>query len=435
MGSMFQTLRNALKIADLRKKLLITVGLLLIYRIGAHVPVPGLSQQQFSEMVQNAGTLGQFIDTLTGGAFSNATIFAMGITPYINASIIMQLLTVAIPYLEKLQKEGEEGRRKINEWVRYATVVLAFVQAIALYFGLSTAVYDVSVWSFLTITLSFTAGTAFLMWLGEKITDKGIGNGISLIIFSGIISRAPQAILSLVTVAYQPTETETGINAFSLGGIAKFIGVVVVFVGMIAAAIWVQQGERRIPVQYAKRVVGRKMMGGQSSHLPMKVNMAGVIPIIFAMSILSLPSTIVAFFFNQSTSPIVQGIVNFQSTLWYALVNGILIVFFTFFYTIVQFNPVEVANNLRKNGGFIPGIRPGKPTSDFITRILYRITWFGGLFLALITVFPTLMGIITGVNNLWFGGTSLLILVGVALETVKQIESQMLMRHYKGFLS
>ena len=435
MGSMFQTLRNALKIADLRKKLLITVGLLLIYRIGAHVPVPGLSQQQFSEMVQNAGTLGQFIDTLTGGAFSNATIFAMGITPYINASIIMQLLTVAIPYLEKLQKEGEEGRRKINEWVRYATVVLAFVQAIALYFGLSAAVYDVSVWSFLTITLSFTAGTAFLMWLGEKITDKGIGNGISLIIFSGIISRAPQAILSLVTVAYQPTETETGINAFSLGGIAKFIGVVVVFVGMIAAAIWVQQGERRIPVQYAKRVVGRKMMGGQSSHLPMKVNMAGVIPIIFAMSILSLPSTIVAFFFNQSTSPIVQGIVNFQSTLWYALVNGILIVFFTFFYTIVQFNPVEVANNLRKNGGFIPGIRPGKPTSDFITRILYRITWFGGLFLALITVFPTLMGIITGVNNLWFGGTSLLILVGVALETVKQIESQMLMRHYKGFLS
>ena len=435
MGSMFETLRNALKIADLRKKLLITVGLLLIYRIGAHVPVPGLSQQQFADMVKNAGTLGQFIDTLTGGAFSNATIFAMGITPYINASIIMQLLTVAIPYLERLQKEGEDGRRKIQQWVRYATVVLAFVQAIALYFGLSAAVYRVDVWSFLTITLSFTAGTAFLMWLGEKITDKGIGNGISLIIFSGIVSRAPQAILALVNVAYTPTETETGINAFTLSGIVAFLGILIVFVAMIAAAIWVQQGERRIPVQYAKRVVGRKMVGGQSSHLPMKVNMAGVIPIIFAMSILSLPSTIVAFFFNNSTSPIVQGIVNFQSTLWYALVNGILIVFFTFFYTIVQFNPVEVANNLRKNGGFIPGIRPGKPTSDFIARILYRITWFGGLFLALITVFPTLMGIITGVRNLWFGGTSLLILVGVALETVKQIESQMLMRHYRGFLS
>ena len=435
MGSMFQTLQNALKIPDLRKKLLITVGLLLIYRIGAHAPVPGLSQQVFADMVQSAGTLGQFLDTLTGGAFSNATIFAMGITPYINASIIMNLLTVSIPYLERLQKEGEEGRKKIQQYVRYGTVILAFVQAVALYFGLSAAVYEVNVWSFLTVTLSFTAGTAFLMWLGEKITDKGIGNGISLIIFSGIVSRAPQAIFNLVMIVYRPTETETGLAAISLEGIFAFIGIVAVFLAMMAAAIWVQQGERRIPVQYAKRVVGRKMVGGQSSHLPMKVNMAGVIPIIFAMSILSLPSTIVAFFFNTSTSPIVQSIMNFQSSLWYALFNGILIVFFTFFYTMVQFNPVEVANNLRKNGGFIPGIRPGKPTSDFITRILHRITWFGGLFLALITVFPTLMGMITGVHNLWFGGTSLLILVGVALETVKQIESQMLMRHYKGFLS
>ena len=434
MGSMFQTLRNAFKIADLRKKLLFTVGLLLIYRIGAHVPVPGLSQAQFAEMVRNAGTLGQFIDTLTGGAFSNATIFAMGITPNINASIIMQLLTVAIPYLERLQKEGEEGRRIIQQWVRYGTVVLAFIQAIALYFGLRGAVYQISVWSFLTITLSFTAGTAFLMWLGETITDKGIGNGISLIIFAGIVSRAPQGVLSLITVAYQPSETTTGLEAFSFSGVIALIGIIIVFVAVIAAAIWVQQGERRIPVQYAKRVVGRRMVGGQSSHLPIKVNMAGVIPIIFAMSILSLPSTIVAFFFNGSKSPIVQGIVNFQSSIWYALVNALLIVFFTFFYTIVQFNPIEVANNLRKNGGFIPGIRPGKPTSDFISRILNRITWFGGLFLAVITIFPTMMGLITGVRNLWFGGTSLLILVGVALETVKQIESQMLMRHYKGFL-
>ena len=434
MGSMFETLRNAFKIADLRKKLFITVGLLLIYRIGAHVPVPGLSQQRFAEMVQQAGTLGQFIDTLTGGAFSNATIFAMGITPYVNSSIIMQLLTVAIPYLERLQKEGEEGRKKIQQWVRYGTVILAFVQAIALYFGISNAVSQVNVLSFLTITLSFTAGTAFLMWLGEKITDKGIGNGISLIIFAGIVSRAPQAAIALFTVAYQPTETETGLGAFSASGVATFLAILIVFIGVIAAAIWVQQGERRIPVQYAKRVVGRKMVGGQSSHLPIKVNMAGVIPIIFAMSILSLPSTIVAFFFSGSENPIVHGIVNFQSSIWYALVNAVLIVFFTFFYTIVQFNPVEVANNLRKNGGFIPGIRPGKPTSDFVSRILYRITWFGGLFLALITIFPTVMGLITGVRGLWFGGTSLLILVGVALETVKQIESQMLMRHYKGFL-
>ncbi|MDR3122050.1 MAG: preprotein translocase subunit SecY, partial [Clostridiales bacterium] len=374
----------------------------------------------------------QFIDTLTGGAFSSATIFAMGITPYVNASIIMQLLTVAIPYLERLQKEGEEGRKTIQQWVRYARVILALVQAVALYFGLRTAVYSVNVWSFLTITMSFTAGTAFLMWLGEKITDKGIGNGISLIIFAGIVSRAPQAVLSLFTIVYQTDASGRG--AVSLGGVVALIGIVIVFVGVIAAAIWVQQGERRIPVQYAKRVVGRKMVGGQSSHLPIKVNMAGVIPIIFSMSILSLPSTIVAFFFAGNTSPFVQGIVNFQSSIWYALLNAVLIVFFTFFYTIVQFNPVEVANNLRKNGGFIPGIRPGKPTADFISRILYRITWFGGIFLALITIFPNIMGTITGVRNLWFGGTSVLILVGVALDTVKQIESQMLMRHYKGFL-
>jgi preprotein translocase subunit SecY len=432
---MFQTLKNALKIPDLRKKLLFTVAMLLVFRVGAHVPVPGLLQSEFAGLLESAGTLGRFIDTLTGGAFANATIFAMGITPYVNASIIMQLLTVAIPYLERLQKEGDEGRKKIQQWVRYSTVILAFVQATALYFGMRNAMYVANpnsvashVFSFLTVTLSFTAGTAFLMWLGEKITDKGIGNGISLIIFAGIVSRAPEAVASLVILVYEPT---VGVK---LTGIVTLIAILAVFVAVIAAAIWVQQGERRIPIQYAKRVVGRKMMGGQSSHLPMKVNMAGVIPIIFAMSILSLPSTIVAFFFSNSTSPFVQGIVNFQSTIGYALVNAILIVFFTFFYTIVQFNPIEVANNLKKNGGFIPGIRPGKPTSDFISRILYRITWFGGIFLALITIFPNVLGMVTGISGLWFGGTSVLILVGVALDTVKQVESQMLMRHYKGFL-
>jgi preprotein translocase subunit SecY len=433
---MFETLKNALKIPDLRKKLIFTVAMLLIFRIGSHIPVPGLSQEMFAGLLESAGTLGRFIDTLTGGAFANATIFAMGITPYVNASIIMQLLTVAIPQLERLQKEGDEGRKKIQQWVRYATVILAFVQATALYFGMRGAVYVANpnsvvsnVFSFLTVTLTFTAGTAFLMWLGEKITDKGIGNGISLIIFAGIVSRAPTAVASLVTIVYNPDG-----GGISISGIVTLLAILVVFVGVVAAAIWVQQGERRIPIQYAKRVVGRKMMGGQSSHLPMKVNMAGVIPIIFAMSILSLPSTIVAFFFANSTNPIVLGITNFQSSIGYALLNAVLIVFFTFFYTIVQFNPVEVANNLKKNGGFIPGIRPGKPTADFISRILYRITWFGGIFLALITIFPNVLGMITGITGLWFGGTSVLILVGVALDTVKQIESQMLMRHYKGFL-
>jgi preprotein translocase subunit SecY len=430
---MFQTLKNALKIPDLRKKLLFTVAMLLIFRIGSHVPVPGLLQDEFAALLASAGTLGQFIDTLTGGAFAQATIFAMGITPYVNASIIMQLLTVAIPYLERLQKEGDEGRKKIQQWVRYATVILAFIQATALYFGMRGAVYVANpssvvsnVFSFLTVTMSFTAGTAFLMWLGEKITDKGIGNGISLIIFAGIVSRAPTAVASLVTMVYNPE------GGASMSGIVSLLAIIVVFVGVVGAAIWVQQGERRIPIQYAKRVVGRKMMGGQSSHLPMKVNMAGVIPIIFAMSILSLPSTIVAF--SGSTGPIATAITNFQSSIGYAILNAVLIVFFTFFYTIVQFNPVEVANNLKKNGGFIPGIRPGKPTADFISRILYRITWFGGIFLALITIFPNILGMVTGIRGLWFGGTSVLILVGVALDTVKQIESQMLMRHYKGFL-
>ena len=437
MRGMFDTLKNALKIPELRKKLLFTVGLLLIYRVGAHVPVPGLLQEQFASILEQAGTLGSFIDMMTGGAFQNATIFAMGITPYVNASIIMQLLTVAIPYLERLQKEGDEGRKKIQQWVRYATVGLAFIQATALYFGMRSAVYIAdpssvlsNVFSYLTISLTFTAGTAFLMWLGEQINEHGIGNGISLIIFAGIVSRAPNAVLALYSMVYDPTAT----YLISFSGLVQLIAILIVFVGVIAAAIWVQQGERRIPIQYAKRVVGRKMVGGQSSHLPIKVNMAGVIPIIFAMSILSLPSTIVSFFFVNSTSPLVIGIKNFQSSFLYAVVYALLIVFFTFFYTVVQFNPVEVANNLKKNSGFIPGIRPGKPTSDFITRILYRITWFGGIFLALITVLPNILGAITGVEGLWFGGTSVLILVGVALDTVKQIESQMLMRHYKGFL-
>ena len=436
MGSMFETLRNAFKIPDLRKKLAFTVVMLMIYRIGAHVPVPGLNQAEFASLLSTAGAIGGFFDLITGGAFRNATIFAMGITPYINASIIMQLLTVAIPALERLQKEGEEGRKKLQQWVRYGTVMLAFVQAVALYVGMRPAIHVIdptstlsNVFSFLTVTMSFTAGTAFLMWIGEKITENGIGNGISLIIFAGIVSSAPSAAGSLYLMVYSPTE------GIMMSGVIWVFVILIVFIAVIAAAIWVQQGERRIPIQYAKRVVGRKMVGGQSSHLPMKVNMAGVIPIIFAMSITALPSTIIAFFFNSPTpGPFVTWIQNFQQSFGNAILNAVLIVFFTFFYTVVQFNPVEIANNLKKNGGFIPGIRPGKPTADFITKVLYRLTWFGGIFLALITIFPNLLGMLTGVSGMWFGGTSVLILVGVALDTVKQIESQMLMRHYKGFL-
>lgn len=431
MGGMLETLRNAWKIPDLRRKLLFTVAMLVVYRIGSHIPNPGLNAERFSQILQQAGSLGGFLDIVSGGAFKLATIFAMSITPYINSSIIMQLLTVAIPSLERLQKEGEEGRKIIQQYVRYGTVVLGFIQAVALYFTMNAqnAINDGgSVWSFLTITLTFTAGTAFLMWLGEQINEYGIGNGISLIIFAGIVSRGPQGALGIID-NYRLGNFGPGVL-----GIVVIALILAVFVAVIACVIWVQQAERRIPIQYAKRVVGRKMYGGQSTHLPIKVNLAGVIPIIFAMSIMMFPSTIVTMFFANSTSPIVNLFKNPEKSFLYAALYAVLIIFFTFFYSVIQFNPIEIANNMKKNGGFIPGLRPGKPTSDYISRVLNRVTWFGGFFLAVVTVFPIIAGNLTNIPNLWFGGTAVLILVNVALDTIKQVESQMLMRHYKGFL-
>jgi len=431
MGGMLEILKNAWKIPDLRRKLLFTVAMLVVFRIGAHIPVPGLDPEKFAKLLESAGSLGGFFDIITGGAFKNVTIFAMSITPYINSSIIMQLLTVAIPALERLQKEGEEGRKIIQQYVRYGTVVLGFIQAVGLYFLMrnqGAVVGGGNILNFITITLTFTAGTAFLMWLGEQITEFGIGNGISLLIFAGIVSRGPQGLMVLVNY-YKAGQLGPGVL-----GIGSIILILAVFVGVIAGVIWVQQAERRIPIQYAKRVVGRKMYGGQSTHLPIKVNLAGVIPIIFAMSIMAFPSTIITLFFGASNSPIVNWFKNAQSGVGYALIYALLIIFFTFFYAIIQFNPIEIANNMKKNGGFIPGLRPGKPTSDYISKVLNRITWFGGLFLAVITIFPNIVGNITKMQGLWFGGTAVLILVGVALDTIKQIESQMLMRHYKGFL-
>jgi len=426
---MLETLRNAWKIPDLRRKLLITVALLLVYRIGSHIPVPGLNAAEFQKLVTQGGQLFGFFDIVSGGAFQMATIFAMSITPYINSSIIMQLLTIAIPKLEQLSKEGEEGRKMIAQFTRYGTVILAFIQAIGLYFGMSGAVNNKGVLSFITITITFTAGTAFLMWLGEQITEFGIGNGISLMIFAGIVSRGPTALMSLVNMVTSASESGNILLA-----VIKVIAIVAVFLGVIVGVIWVTQAERRVPVQYAKRVVGRKVYGGQSTHIPIKVNLAGVIPIIFAMSIMMFPSQIISFFFAQSTHPVVNFFRNSTGTVWYAIIYALLIMFFTFFYTMIVFNPIELANNMKKNGGFIPGIRPGKPTSDYIARVLNRVTWFGALFLALITIFPIIIENVTGTKNVWFGGTAVLILVGVALDTIKQMESQMLMRHYKGFL-
>lgn len=427
MGGMLETLRNAWKIPDLRRKLVITVLLLLVYRAGSFIPVPGLDADALKSLM-GTGTLLGFLDIVSGGAFMNATIFAMSITPYINASIIMQLLTIAIPKLEQLAKEGEEGRKIMAQWTRYLTVILGFLQSIGFYVTLRNAIVGGGgVIPFITITLSFTAGTAFLMWLGEQITEYGIGNGISLIIFAGIVSRGPNGV-QVVYNAYISGSLGGGVL-----GILTILIILLVFLIAITGVIWVQQAERRLPVQYAKRVVGRKMYGGQSTHIPIKVNLSGVMPIIFSMSILAFPATIVQLFFSNSTNWFVRGILNSQGSWWYSLLNAILIMFFTFFYTVIVFNPIEVANNLKKNGGFIPGIRPGKPTAEYISKVLNRITWFGGFFLAVVTVFPTLLQF-TGIKGVWFGGTAILILVGVALDTVKQIESQMLMRHYKGFL-
>jgi preprotein translocase subunit SecY len=426
---MFETIRNAWKIPDLRKKLMFTFFMLLIFRLGSFVPVPFISPNAIKEMIQRTGegSLLSFLDTFSGGSFSNATIFAMSITPYVNASIIMNLLTVAIPALERLSKEGEEGRKKIAQWSRYVTVVLGFIQAVGLYFTLSNAraIENPGWLSGITIVITFTAGTAFLMWLGEQINEKGIGNGISLLIFAGIVSRGPVMVSTIVN-SYRAE----AINMVTV------IGIVVIAIVVIAAVVAMNNAERRIPVQYSKRVIGRKMYGGQSTHIPIKILSAGVIPIIFAMSIIAFPGTLAGFFGKNAQSGGFVGkllTVLSPASAFYAILYFLLIIFFTYFYTAIQFNPIEIANNMKKNGGFIPGLRPGKPTSDFITRVLSRITIAGAIFLGIIAVFPIIMASRTGIN-ISIGGTSVLIAVGVALDTVKQMEAQMLMRHYKGFL-
>lgn len=416
---MFQTLRNAWKIPDLRKKILFTLLMIAVFRLGTFIPVPGLNREVLKGLVESNGGNNLFgmLNAFSGGAFSNATIFAMGITPYINSSIIIQLLTVAIPALERMMKEGEDGRKKMASWTRYLTVILAFIQATGLFFGLKNAVVSANILSYVIITLTFTAGTAFLMWLGEHITENGVGNGISIIIFAGIVSSLPTDVYVMaMNVIANPTVAQ----------IVKVSAIAIVSILSVLFVIFMDNAERRISVQYAKRMVGRKMYGGQSTHIPIKVSMAGVIPIIFAMSILSFPQTLGTMLGKT------WNWIN-PTSWWYIGIYFLLIIFFTYFYTAIQFNPIEIANNMKKNGGFVPGIRPGKPTSDFISRSMTRITLAGAFFLGIIAILPMLAGKYTGIN-MSLGGSSLLILVGVALETVRQIESQMLMRHYKGFL-
>ncbi len=424
--NMLSTIISAWKIPDIKKRMLFTLMMLAIFRLGSNIPVPGMDRTVLEQLFQAGEGLFGLYDLFSGGAFSNFTIFALSITPYITASIILNLLTIAIPSLEALAKEGEEGRKKIAQITRYLTVGLALIQAIGVSVGLfNRALINTDFFSIAVVVLTLTAGTAFLMWLGEQITENGIGNGISLIIFGGIISRLP--------VAIKQTITRLSTGDISIVTLALFAVIaVIIIIGIIA----IQQGTRKIPVQYAKRVVGRKMYGGQSTHIPIKVNQAGVIPVIFALSLLQFPLTLTYFFPEGGFSNFIVKYLslNGQPGIWiYSILNIFLIIFFTYFYTAVTFNPIEVSNNMKANGGFIPGIRPGKPTADFITKVMTRITLVGGIFLAFIAVLPTLIFQFTDLQ-FSFGGTSLLIAVGVALETMKQIESQMMMRNYQGFL-
>ncbi|MEW6662796.1 MAG: preprotein translocase subunit SecY [Bacillota bacterium] len=421
---MLGTLVSAWKIPDLKKKILFTLAMFLVFRLGAHVPVPGIDVARLEELMRG-GTLLGFLDVISGGSLKRFTVFAMGIMPYINASIIMNLLTVVIPALEKLAKEGEEGRKKIVQFTRYGTVILGTIQAtgMALFLGRTSPpiLMDTSIMSYVITVITLTAGTAFLMWLGELITERGIGNGISLIIFAGIVAGLPAGAVNL----YQYLLAGT-INIFAV----LIFGVFALLV--IAAVVAIQEGQRRIPVQYAKRVVGRKVYGGQSTHIPLKVNQAGVIPVIFAMSILLFPSTIAQWFPANRFAQWITSVFN-GTSFPYMFMYALLIIFFTYFYTAITFNPQDVADNMKKYGGFIPGYRPGRPTAEFVERVLSRITMAGAIFLAFIALLPLLISRLTGLP-IGFGGTGLLIVVGVALETMKQMDAQLLMRHYQGFM-
>ena len=435
---MFQTIRNAWKLDDLRKKIIFSLFILLLYRIGAQIPVPFLSPDLATSMAQaTQGSILEYLNILSGGAFAQATLFALGVSPYITASIVIQLLAVAIPALERLSKEGEEGKKKLNQITRVVTVALALITAVGYYFMLRNGagsgqsyLTDNGVFAAFVIVACYCAGSSLVMWLAEKINENGIGNGISLILFINIVSRGPAIVDALIKYV---TGQATG-KLWS--GLLIGIGGFVIGLAMIILIVFINDSERRIPIQYAKKVVGRKMYGGQNSTLPIKLNNTGVMPIIFASSIVSLPATIGMFF--PTKNKFWTGFFNLFSTdSWlYAVLTLILIIAFAYFYILISFNPVEVSNNLKQNGGSIPGIRPGKPTSDYITKVLNRITLLGAIFLAIIAVFPMVLNIFTNnaMSALAFGGSSIIIVVGVIIETAREIEGQMTMRHYKGFL-
>ncbi|MCX4372925.1 MAG: preprotein translocase subunit SecY [Dysosmobacter sp.] len=457
---MIQTIRKAWAIPELKKKIVFTLLILLIFRIGNAITVPYIDVAQLEAQLKGMGaTILGLYNVMSGGAFATATVFALSIQPYINSSIIIQLLTVAIPYLERLAKDGgEEGRKKIQAITRYTTVAIAILQAVGYYFMMKR--YDLlapgaeGIWPALVIIVSFIAGSSFVMWMGEQVTEFGVGNGISIILFAGILSRVPTMVSSMAQGVSRwsavnsgdmtlESLTQSGYTADQAQQVLNSAmapwAVILLLVGglaLIAFIVFINDAERRIPVQYAKRQVGRKMYGGQSSNLPMKVSMAGVLPVIFAQSIASLPITVWSFVGIPAEGTVSRGIYDAIDTksLIYMVVYFILIIGFAYFYSSIQFNPVEIANNMKKQGGFIPGFRPGKPTVDFIKKVLNKITLFGAIYLGIVAICPLIVGKILGNNSVAIGGTSVIIVVGVALETVKALESQMLMRQYKGFL-
>ena len=432
---MLETIRNAWKIPELRKKLLMTAFIILIFRLGNNIPVPYVDTALLSNyFASSSATILGMMNVMSGGAFGRATLLALGIQPYINSSIIIQLLTIAIPALERLAKEGgEDGKKKIAAITRYATVAIGLLQAFGYYMLCRSQNFltDTGVLPAIVVILVFTAGSAFTMWLGEQITEFGIGNGISVILFAGIISRVPTAVFALYTGIYNWVTGATGTNVLRIHPVGA-VGIVLGMLALVVFVVFITLAERRLPVQYAKRVVGRKMMGGNSTNIPMKVNMSGVMPIIFAQTIASIPATIAAFVPKWQDSAFMRA---FDTTsVIYCVVYFLLIIGFSYFYATIQFNPVEVANNLKKQGGFIPGFRPGRPTVEFISKVLNKITMFGALYLSVIAILPIVTGAIIGATYLAIGGTSVMIVVSVALETQKALEAQMMMRHYKGFL-
>ena len=426
---MIEGFQNAFRIPELKKRILFTLALLAVYRVGAHIPTPGIDSQALAAFFQQTqGTLLGFFDMFSGGALSRLTIFALGIMPYISASIILELLTVVVPYLEKLKKEGEQGRKKITQYARYGTIVLSIVQGLGISLGLESMQSPTGAlvvpdpgWSFRLMTvLTLTAGTAFIMWLGEQITERGIGNGISLIIFAGIVARLPSAIVNTFQLM-ETGELNLLLMIFLLG----------LMLAVVAAIVFMEAGHRKIPIQYAKRVVGRRMYGGQTTHLPLKLNTSGVIPPIFASSIISFPLTIATFTHHPWLEWVSNALA--PATPLYTLANVVMIFFFCYFYTAIIFNPMDVAENMKKYGGFIPGMRPGKRTAEYIDRTLTRLTFVGAIYLSFVVILPDYM--IRYLNvPFYFGGTGLLIVVGVAMDTMQQIESHLVMRHYESFL-